>query len=132
MALRNGEGYGPVSLAKLLERREAMKALLGSIAAVALLATPAVAQTTNKTAKSPSTKTVTTKSADEKATTTVTTKGDTTTAKTTVHKRHHKAKRHHKMKRHHHASHKGAAKKSTSKSTTGTTGTSDSSDTTKS
>lgn len=55
-----------------------MKALLASIAAVALVASPALA------APTPSTKTVTTKSGKTKATTTVTTKGNTTTAQTKV------------------------------------------------
>lgn len=74
-----------------------MKALIGSLTALALIATPAMAaQTTNKTA---STKTVVTKSGKEKATTTVSTKGNTTVAKTTVTKRHHKARRHHRAAR---------------------------------
>ena len=55
-----------------------MKKLIASVAAAALMATPAFA------AQTPSTKTVTTKSGSTKATTTVSTKGDTTTAKTTV------------------------------------------------
>lgn len=94
-----------------------MRTLIGSLTALALIATPAVAaQTTNKAA---STKTVVTKSGKEKATTTVSTKGNTTVAKTTVTKRHHKADRHaarcgcpsHKMKSH--RSGKARMKKST-------------------
>ena len=58
-----------------------MKMLISSVAAIALIATPAVAA---QKAAPTSTKTVTTKSGDSKATTTVSTKGNTTTAKTTV------------------------------------------------
>ncbi|HEY4070627.1 MAG TPA: hypothetical protein VGM04_03610 [Sphingomicrobium sp.] len=70
-----------------------MKRLISSLAALAILGTPAIA-----IAKaSPSTKTVTTKSGNTKATTTVSTKGDSTTAKTTMtktsgKKAHHSAK----------------------------------------
>ena len=57
-----------------------MKKLISSVAALAIIATPAIAA--QKTAAS--TKTVTTKSGNTKATTTVSTKGSTTTAKTTM------------------------------------------------
>jgi hypothetical protein len=75
-----------------------MKKLISSVAALAIVATPAVAF-----AKAgPSTKTVVTKSGSTKATTTVSTKGNTTTAKTTMTKgsgkaAHRSARRTHKM-----------------------------------
>ena len=58
-----------------------MNKLISSAAALAILATPAIASAKTET---PSTKTVTTKSGSTTATTTVSTKGNTTTAKTTV------------------------------------------------
>ena len=58
-----------------------MKRIIFSLAALGLLASPALATTKKASA---STKTVTTKSGNTNATTTVSTKGNTTTAKTTV------------------------------------------------
>jgi hypothetical protein len=72
-----------------------MTALLASIAALGLIASPALAATKKV---SPSTKTVTTKSGNTKATTMVSTKGNTTTAKTTVTKT---PAKHRKMARNH-------------------------------
>jgi Ni/Co efflux regulator RcnB len=87
-----------------------MKKLIGSVAALAIIATPAIAA---QKASSGATKTVTTKSGTTKAKTTVTTNGDTTTAKTTVTKSSPKkahSKTGHKMKK---TTHKAAS--STSK-----------------
>ena len=103
-----------------------MKALIGSLAALALMASPAVAA---QKAATTSTKTVTTKSGNTKATTTVSTKGSTTTAKTTMSK----AKKSHRMGRRHHAArctcshygkakmHKKGARKASAKKTATTT-----------
>ena len=74
-----------------------MNKLISSVAALAVIATPAMASAK----ASPSTKTVVTKSGSTKATTTVSTKGNTTTAKTTVTKASAKKTAHHSMKSKH-------------------------------
>jgi hypothetical protein len=71
-----------------------MKALIGSLAGVALLATPALAQTTNMTSPGAkaTTKTMVTKGAKSTATTTVTTKVTPNKSKMRMH--HAKTKMH--------------------------------------
>jgi hypothetical protein len=76
-----------------------MKALIGSLAGVALLATPALAQTANTMSSSgakATTKTMVTKGAKSTATTTVTTKVSPNKGKSKMTKHHAKKKMMHK------------------------------------
>ena len=87
-----------------------MKKLISSVAALAIIATPAIA---TAKAATPATKTVTTKSGNTKATTTVTTKVTPTSTKGKAHAR---VKRHRK----HHVA-KASMKKAPAKKSTETT-----------